>query len=64
MLIITSRANGFRRCGVAHSSNPTEHSDDRFTEEEQARLKDEPMLIVEVVADDPGTSSPSETKKK
>jgi hypothetical protein len=64
MLIITSRVNGFRRCGVAHSSIPTEHSDERFTEEEQTLLRAEPMLTVEVITDDPGSSSPSKTKKE
>lgn len=47
---ITSRRNGFRRCGVVHAATPVEYPDDRFSAEELERLIDEPMLIVEVVA--------------
>jgi hypothetical protein len=51
-LRITSKRDGFRRCGVAHSATPTEHPAGRFTEEEVERLKAEPMLIVEEIPDE------------
>lgn len=46
MLIITSKKEGFRCCGVAHPATPTEHADDRFNEKELAALRAEPMLMV------------------
>lgn len=55
---ITSKRDGFRRCGVEHPSRPVEYPDDRFTQEELERLKNEPMLIVEVIEE------PKEEAKK
>ena len=52
-ILIASIRDGFRRCGVEHSSTPTLHADDRFSAEELATLKAEPMLIVHHVEDDP-----------
>ena len=52
MIIITSDKDGFRRCGVAHSSARTEWPDDHFTDDELARLQAEPMLSVEVISDE------------
>lgn len=46
MIIIESKKDGFRRCGVAHPAVPVSHPDDRFTAEELAALQAEPMLIV------------------
>ncbi len=46
MIIITSKKEGFRRCGVAHPTTPTEHPDDAFTPEQIKALHDEPMLVV------------------
>ena len=46
MLIITSKQPGFRRCGVAHPAEPTEHPDDAFTPEQIEILRNEPMLVV------------------
>lgn len=51
MIRITSTHDGFRRCGVAHSKSPTEHPDGRFTKEQLEILKAEPMLVVEVIAE-------------
>ena len=51
MIKITSRKDGFRRCGVAHPSMPAEHSPDAFTQEQLAELMAEPMLVVEVLDD-------------
>jgi hypothetical protein len=53
MIIITSKKDGFRRCGVAHPSRPTEHADDKFTEDELKSLQEEPMLTVVVSEGEP-----------
>lgn len=50
--IISSQDN-FRRCGIAHSVNPTEYPDDRFTEDELKELKAEPKLVVHIVKEAP-----------
>lgn len=49
MIRISSKREGFRRCGIAHSKEPTEYPDDRFTPAELKALKAEPMLVVEEV---------------
>ena len=46
---IKSKEKDFRRCGIAHPTEFVEYSDDRFSKDELAILKAEPMLIVEVV---------------
>lgn len=51
MLIITSKHEGFRRCGVAHPAAPTEYPDDAFTPEQIAILQAEPMLTIVTSAD-------------
>lgn len=51
MIIITSKREGFRRCGVAHPARPVEWPDDRWAGDELAALMAEPMLTVEVVED-------------
>jgi len=51
MVIITSKQDGFRRCGVAHPSGPAEYPNGTFTDEQLQQLQDEPMLLVEVVED-------------
>jgi len=49
MIRITSKKEGFRRCGVAHSKTAVDWPDDRFSEEDLATLKAEPMLqVVEI----------------
>ena len=53
MIIITSKREGFRRCGVAHAAGPTQWPDDRWTEAELDALMAEPMLTVAQAADDP-----------
>ncbi len=45
---ITSRREGFRRCGVAHPKGPVEYPDNKFTDKELKALKAEPMLTVEI----------------
>jgi FluMu-like protein len=49
MIRITAHRDGFRRCGIAHPSTPTEYPDDRFSKKELKQLQDETMLTVEVI---------------
>ncbi|MDI3547893.1 MAG: hypothetical protein PWR10_1545 [Halanaerobiales bacterium] len=44
---ITSKKEGFRRCGISHSTKPTLYPNNKFTKEELETLKAEPMLVVE-----------------
>lgn len=53
MIRITSKQHLFRRCGMAHPKGPVEYPDGKFTNEQIKTLKAEPMLKVEVVADEP-----------
>lgn len=46
---ITSRVDGFRRAGVAHSIAPTEYEASAFNAEQLAALQAEPNLIVELL---------------
>jgi hypothetical protein len=46
---ITSKKEGFRRAGVAHSAQPTVYPDDAFTEEEWAALEAEAFLTLQDV---------------
>lgn len=45
-IVITSKRDGFRRCGIAHPGKPTFYPDDFFTEEQLAALDKEPQLIL------------------
>lgn len=49
MIIITSKIEGFRRAGVAHSTTPTPYAEDRFTPEQLAQLQGEPNLVVQLL---------------
>ena len=49
ILISAKKKDGFRRCGVLHSFEATEHDDGVFTAEQLAILQAEPMLSVSVV---------------
>ncbi|MBW2559967.1 MAG: hypothetical protein JRE40_03815 [Deltaproteobacteria bacterium] len=49
MIIIKSKQDGFRRCGVAHTKQPVEHPDDKFSEAEIAVMEADPMLTVKRV---------------
>ncbi len=64
MIRITSKRDGFWRCGMRHGAEPKLYPDDRFDEEELARLKAEPMLIVETGLPDPKDSAKSRKKEK
>ena len=57
---ITSRKEGFRRCGIAHSEKPVVYPDDRFSAEELEMLEAEPMLIVERIPEEAKESDPDE----
>ena len=60
---ITSKKEGFRRCGVAHSQKPRTYPDDRFSKEELGRLEAEPMLIVERIPEEPEDGDAGEPEK-
>lgn len=47
--IRAKRERGFRRCGMRHGKEWTEHPDGAFSEEQLAVLQAEPMLEVQVV---------------
>ncbi|EJS5187432.1 hypothetical protein NWX35_003925 [Salmonella enterica] len=46
MIFITSKREGFARCGVRFSETTTSYPDDRFTPEQLAELEAEPMLVI------------------
>lgn len=48
-IIITAKRHGFRRCGIAHSSEPTPYRDDRFTATQLKALINDPQLVVSYV---------------
>jgi hypothetical protein len=52
MIRITSKVDGFRRAGLAHSASPTDHPNDTLTKAQLLLLQAEPMLVVEVLNDD------------
>ncbi|MBW2560795.1 MAG: hypothetical protein JRE40_08070 [Deltaproteobacteria bacterium] len=62
MIEIKSNHEGFRRCGVAHGRKAVRYPDGRFTADELARLKADPMLTVVEIADpepkEPETGQP------
>ncbi len=65
MIRITSKHAGFRRAGVAHPAEPTDHADDAFSEAQLAQLMSEPMLVVEQIdgaPGDPGQGGPAKAK--
>lgn len=45
-LRIAAKAAGFRRAGIAHSLEPTDHKAGAFTVEQVEALKADPMLVV------------------
>lgn len=48
MITITSKKEGFRRCGVAHPAGPTDYEDGSFTKEQVETMQADPMLVVVV----------------
>lgn len=55
---ITAKQNGFRRCGVAHSIEPTDYDLRRFSTEQLDVLKAEAMLVVQEVTLDTEDAAP------
>ncbi len=51
MIRITSKKEGFRRCGIAHCEKPIDYPNDRFSAKQLKALKDEPMLVVQELPD-------------
>lgn len=49
-ITITSKRDGFRRCGVAHRDVPVTWPDGSFTDEQIAILRAEPALVVHIGA--------------
>lgn len=45
-IVITSKRDGFRRCGIAHPGTPTPYPNDFFTDEQLEALGKEPQLIL------------------
>lgn len=62
MIRIRSKRDGFRRCGLAHSTQWQLYSDDFFTDEQLERLFAEPMLDIEVIEDTPTQAMEAEAK--
>jgi len=62
MICITSKRNGFRRCGIAHPDTLTEYKNDHFSKAQLAQLQAEPMLVVQVLPDTKNNGSQSKTK--
>jgi len=59
---ITSKIEGFRRCGVAHSKSPVDHPYDRFTTAEIDTLRADPNLTI-AIADAPAAPDPAERRE-
>lgn len=47
MIRITSKKEGFRRCGIEHSTEPKLYANNQFNKTKLEILKDEPMLVIE-----------------
>jgi len=52
MIVITSKRDGFRRCGLAHSAVEKKYADDFFSADQLDELMAEPMLVVSYAEDD------------
>ncbi len=62
-IVIVSKREGFRRCGIAHSEKPATYPKDKFTDEQLEVLKAEPMLIVTEVPDKPAKPNKEDKDK-
>lgn len=51
-IVIISKRDGFRRCGIAHPGKPTSYPDDFFTDEQLGALSKEPQLILTYAQDE------------
>lgn len=64
MIRITSKKDGFRRCGLPHSKTPVDYPLNRFDDNKLAELKAESMLVVqEIEADDQGVKQDDQKTK-
>lgn len=54
VIVITAKRNGFRRCGVAHSDQPTTWQQGDFTDEQWEELFKEPQLFLAIYGQDTG----------
>jgi hypothetical protein len=61
MIKITSKRNGFRRCGIAHSTLGSEYPNGTFSEKEMETLRAELMLTVEIIPDSPVATIDNDT---
>lgn len=46
---IKSKRDGYRRCGIAHPRQPTDHPAERFTDGMLEKLQADPVLSVELL---------------
>lgn len=61
MIEITSKRDGFRRCGLVHGTRKTVYPDDRFTEDELNVLNAEPMLTIALVQEEESPAQEAKT---
>lgn len=61
-ITITSKRDGFRRCGLAHPACAVTYPDDAWTPEQLAQLKAEPNLIVVETSDEGETDDKAKAK--
>jgi hypothetical protein len=64
MIRITSKRDGFRRCGLAHGKEPAEYPDDFFPDAQMEVLRKEPMLVVQEGLADDGVLAESKAPDK
>jgi Mu-like prophage FluMu N-terminal domain len=62
MITITSKKDGFRRCGIAHPATAIEYPDKQFSKKELEILEKESMLTV-VVTKSEAPKEPGGDKK-
>ena len=60
---ITAKKEGFRRAGMAHSKESTDHPEDAFTEEQLKALEAEPNLTVQIIDEQPKAPTITELLK-
>ena len=62
MITITSKYDGFIRCGIRHPSEPTFYPDSRFTAEQLEILTREPALSVVITRDATTADAPDKPR--
>jgi hypothetical protein len=62
-ILITTKKDGFRRAGIAHTGSKTYEVKD-LTTKQLAALKAEPMLVVVELPDEPAKGKPKKTEAK